>query len=193
MRSLCILVLLVWIADVRSGDPMLCAGRKATSQPVIDFCNALDNATLVLRCCFSADQKKILAVDMVNLGLTHVPDFTQDANLDARVIDLRGNPQMEPMNASDFLTLTALNDLYLPNQYDCPGGARVWQSINKTTIHWAIIASSRKISVTIPRTRAPIRDRTAVSMDRIISFVYVNRVITDINVFAREHSRPQPF
>ena len=133
MRSLCILVLLVWINDVRSTDPPICAGRNVTSQPVIDFCNAQENSTLILRCCFTGDFKSILAVDMVNLNLTQVPDFTQTSNLDARVIDLRENPQMESTSSSDFVTLTALKELYLPNHFDCPGGARVWEWINKTT------------------------------------------------------------
>ena len=129
MRSL--LFLFLWLVDVRA-DPKLCAGRNATSQPVIDFCSE-HNGNLTLRCCFSADFKTILAVDMFDLDLVSVPDFTHYADLDVRVLDLRGNPQLEPKNSSDFLTLTTLNELFLPEQFDCPGGTRVWQTMNKTT------------------------------------------------------------
>lgn len=113
-------------------DTNLCAGRDAISRPVIDFCDA-QNGSLRFRCCLLSDPTTIIAVDLVNLNLVNVPDFTRYSNLNISVVDLRSNPQLEPSSKDDFLAMQSLDQLYLPSQFDCPGGQRVWQIIDKTS------------------------------------------------------------
>jgi hypothetical protein len=119
------------IGNVKS-NPQLCAGRNETrSQPVRDYCYS-QNGTLILRCCLSSDQSTFLAVDFTDFNLTTVPDFTQFLNINLSVIDLRDNSELKPSSTNDFLTLTSLDQLFLPDQFDCPGGQLVWEDINKT-------------------------------------------------------------
>jgi hypothetical protein len=129
---LCLAMLMSIVAHDIKSDPPLCAGRDALSQPVIDFCHE-NNGTLRLRCCFTSDLSKVLAVDMLDLDLTIVPNFTQYANLLANVIDLRSNAKLSPSADTDFIALTTLDTLLLPEQFDCPGGAEVWTTIDRTT------------------------------------------------------------
>jgi len=109
----------------------LCAGNNATSEPVLDYCNST-GGYLVDRCCRSSDNETFTAVDLTDLNLTKIPDFTEYENFDFIVVDLRLNPHLEPSPGDDFLTMKDLDDLFLPEQVDCPGGERVWELVNKT-------------------------------------------------------------
>jgi hypothetical protein len=115
-----------------NADPLLCAGRDAISKPVIEYC-AAQNGSLRFRCCLLSDPTTIIAVDLVNLNLATVPDFTRYSNLKISVVDLRLNPQLEPSRKNDFLAMQSLDDLLLPEHFDCPGGQRVWQIVDKIT------------------------------------------------------------
>lgn len=110
----------------------LCAGKEATSEPVIDYCNS-QNGSLILRCCFLHDKLSFVAIDLMDFNFTQVPDFTQIKNYNLSVIDLRSNPELEPSSDNDFLTLTYLDDLLLPENFSCPGGANVWAEMTQTT------------------------------------------------------------
>jgi hypothetical protein len=111
----------------------LCVGENATSTYVKKYCDEQEGY-LVLRCCLSSDNYTFIALDLMGLNLTSVPDFSGIDNFNLSVIDLRHNPQLEPShNNDDFLTLKYLDQLILPEQFDCPGGHRVWEEINKTS------------------------------------------------------------
>jgi hypothetical protein len=133
MRNLvlyCIFIRL--ISGLQHANVSICVGRNATSEFVINFCND-QNGTFKHRCCRSNDGTSFIAIDLMQSNFTTIPDFAQDENLILSVIDLRSNPQIIPSPDSDFLAMTYLNDLILPDQMTCPGGLRVWEIINRTT------------------------------------------------------------
>ena len=135
MFSLIVYSVLLALAASKSNigaDTNLCVGRDAISRPVIEYCDA-QNGSLRFRCCLLSDPTTIIAVDLVNLNLISVPDFTRYANVNISVIDLRSNPQLEPSNKNDFLAMPSLDQLLLPSHFDCPGGERVWQISDKTS------------------------------------------------------------
>jgi len=70
-----------------------------------------------------------VAIDLMGSNLTEIPDFIQNENLNLSVIDLRSNPDLQPSNDNNFLTLTYLNDLLLPVHVDCSGGLRIWERV----------------------------------------------------------------
>jgi hypothetical protein len=111
----------------------ICTGKNATSQYVIDYCEK-QSGYLVHRCCRSSDNDTFIAVDLTDSDLEYTPDFAGTTNLNLSVIDLRSNPQLEPLpNASDFITLITLDTLILPDHFECPGGYRIWKNISKIT------------------------------------------------------------
>lgn len=111
----------------------ICTGRNAISQPVIDYCTS-KNGSLESRCCFSSNSTSILAIDLTNMDLNRVPNSIEFENLtNVTVMDLRLNPQLKYIAADDFLDMKYLDQLYLPEQYQCPGGQRIWEVMNQTT------------------------------------------------------------
>jgi len=70
-----------------------------------------------------------VAIDLMDSNLTEVPDFNQSQNLNLSVVDLGSNPDLQPSNDNDFLTLRYLNDFLLPEHVNCPGGLRVWETV----------------------------------------------------------------
>ena len=111
----------------------LCVGRTATSASVLDYCLS-HNGSIEHRCCFSSNSTQILAIDLTDLNLVRVPDFTASVNLRTlNLIDLRSNPQLKPSVNLDFLALQSLDDLFLPDTFNCPGGQRTWQLIQNTS------------------------------------------------------------
>ena len=112
----------------RKFDP--CKGRATISQPIIDFCTEV-NGTLTFRCCLLEAPLTILAIDMINMSLTEVPNIADFQNINISVIDLRLNPNLKP-SSDDFLKLTTLESLYVPDTFPCPGGNRVWEYNNST-------------------------------------------------------------
>ncbi|UJR10776.1 hypothetical protein I4U23_014963 [Adineta vaga] len=113
-------------------DGSLCAGKNVTSEPVQKFCEE-QGGSIIHRCCRANDNATFIAVDLTELNLTTVPDFSPYTNFNLTVIDFRLNPQLEPSEENDFLTLTSLDDLILPEQFDCPGEYRVWNIIENIT------------------------------------------------------------
>ena len=117
----------------QSNQTRLCAGKNATSRPVIDYCHS-EHGYLIFRCCRSFDNQTFVAADLTDFNLIDVPDFTQFANFNLNVIDLRSNPRLMPsVDNQDFLALKYLDHLFLPEQFPCPGGKYVWEIVNQTT------------------------------------------------------------
>lgn len=111
-------------------DTPPCAGRNATSEPVIQFC-LKQGGTLKYRCCVLNTDNIIVAVDFSNLNLTTVPDLSVFVNFNVSLIDLRMNPHLE-YTSRDFISMKTLDSLYLPETYYCPGGDEVWEIVTKT-------------------------------------------------------------
>ena len=120
-----------FLGNIQVEASTLCAGYNITSQPVIDYCRS-QNGYLIHRCCRSYDNGTFIAVDLIGLNLSRIPDFTESENLNLSVIDLRSNPLLNASD-NDFLTLKYLDDLFLPIQVECPGDTLVWEEVNKTT------------------------------------------------------------
>lgn len=121
-------VFLCCINGLELEEGSICAGKKATSKPVLDFCTP-SIGEIKHRCCLGLDNTTFVAIDLTEANLTAIPDFTQHVNFNLSVIDLRTNPDLVISPEQDFLTLINLNDLILPNTTECPGGNRTWETI----------------------------------------------------------------
>ena len=120
-------LLLLSVVRGKSEPTELCAGGTATSVLVLDYCLSR-NGSIEHRCCFSSNSTNIVAIDLTDLNLARVPDFTPFVNLQTlTLIDLRSNPQLKASANLDFVALRSLDDLLLPDNFDCPGGQRTWQ------------------------------------------------------------------
>lgn len=130
-----LLLLGTLLVSVASDSPSasLCAAHNATSQTVVDFCRER-GGSLQARCCYAPTARNILAIDLTTLDLSRVPALHEDADLlNVTLIDLRSNAQLKAAASGDFVGLRRLESLYLPPQFVCPGGRRVWQVINQTS------------------------------------------------------------
>lgn len=123
-----LLLLSIFFTQVNA-DFNLCSNGNATSEPVIDYC-ASQNGRLEDRCCYARNSKNLLAIDLIEMSLTEVPNLSEHINL--TVIDLRLNSQLKSSKNTDFLGLNSLDSLLLPSHYSCPGEKHVWQIINST-------------------------------------------------------------
>lgn len=103
-----------------------CLGNNGTSEYVRMFCDHI-NGSFIDRCCYSSESKELIAIDLTELNLEQVPSF----NASIRLIDLRLNRHLHPNKDSDFIHLQVLDDLFLPEQYQCPGGEDVWALIER--------------------------------------------------------------
>ena len=122
--------LLIWGFVVHIyGELNLCSNGNATSGPVKEFCLS-QNGNLVNRCCYAMNSKNLIAIDLIEMNLTEVPNLSEYENL--TVIDLRLNSQLKSSKIDDFLGLKSLDDLLLPEEYSCPGGSQIWQIMNTT-------------------------------------------------------------
>jgi hypothetical protein len=111
----------------------LCVGKIASSKLVRDFCDNF-GGTILHRCCRSYDNVTFVAIDLMNANLTEIPDFSEHLSFNFSLIDLRLNDDLVSLHDNDFLALTYLNDLVLPNTtIECPGGARIWEIIENIT------------------------------------------------------------
>ncbi|CAF2046547.1 unnamed protein product [Rotaria magnacalcarata] len=122
---------LIYIGSIQLETSSLCAGKNVTSQPVIDYCHS-QHGYFIFRCCRSNDNVTFVAIDLMDHNYTQVPDFTQFTNLNLSVVDLRSNPELKPSKDNDFLTLTYLDQLFLPEHFSCPGEEKVWETVNHT-------------------------------------------------------------
>jgi hypothetical protein len=89
---------------------------------------------MIYRCCrASYDNATFIAINLIDANLTGFPDFAEHLSFNLSVIDLRSNPDLESLTESDFLGLTALDELVLPQSISCPGEEREWQIIDNVT------------------------------------------------------------
>lgn len=110
------------------GQIDLCLNGNANSKTVIDFCRN-SSGILQFRCCYKNSSTNVLAIDLTEQNLSEIPKLDQYENV--TLIDLRLNSQLKASIKTDFVGLKLLDDLYLPEQFACPGGKRVWQNIDR--------------------------------------------------------------
>ncbi|XP_013778720.1 all-trans retinoic acid-induced differentiation factor-like [Limulus polyphemus] len=101
--------------------------RSYVRENVRKYCSE-ENLTYIERCCFNKTSMAnvLVGLDLSNCTLMNVSDlFKNTTNL--VILDLEDNPLLNYTKA-DFLGLTHLEYLYLPENKTCPGGEAAWSS-----------------------------------------------------------------